>query len=175
MASTWYCHGADGPWWEAIAESFGSKRHVADAKAQKSNRTCNLCAKHVRGRASRRHSPGQFRAPCRLYRLSSPQRSPHAHPRIHGRQRPYRQGYVGLADARIGTRSVRAAILASVPIIRRWKRAVDGEPTEKMKSRRASPDGSFISKPNQTARRFSAEALPFFGLATTSKETFVPR
>ena len=25
-------HGADGPWWEAIAESFGSKRHVADAR-----------------------------------------------------------------------------------------------------------------------------------------------
>ena len=45
---------------------------------------------------------------------------------------------------------------------------------EKRTSRRASPDGSFISRPNQTARRFSAEALPFFGLATTSKETFCP-
>jgi hypothetical protein len=33
------------------------------------------------------------------------------------------------------------------------------------------PDGSFASGRNQTARKFSAEDLPFFGLATTSKAT----
>ena len=42
------------------------------------------------------------------------------------------------------------------------------------KSRWAHRGGSFVGKPNQTACKFSAAGLPFFGLATTSKETFCP-
>src|SRR6266446_5303865 len=57
--------------------------------------------------------------------------------------------------------------------IRRWKRSVDGT-HRKTKEPLSVPDGSFVSRPNQTVRKFSAEDLPFFGLATTSKETFCP-
>src|SRR5260370_806246 len=45
--------------------------------------------------------------------MECPRRLRNASP-LHGRQRTHREGYLGLADARIGARSVRAAVLASV-------------------------------------------------------------
>jgi|GEM_PF-5397160 hypothetical protein len=95
------------------------------------------------------------------------------HPYMDGNGRTGR-AYLGLADATIRARSVRASVPASVLLSDAGHEPLMDGIIEKRKSRRASPGGSFISRPNQTARRFSAEALPFFGLATTSKETFCP-
>src|SRR5260370_17451374 len=45
--------------------------------------------------------------------MECPRRLRNASP-IHGRQRTHRESYLGLADARIGTRSVRASVPAPV-------------------------------------------------------------